>query len=311
VSFARAVACRPDDIVVTSGSQQAFDLLARILVTRGRTVVAIENPGYPPMRAAFLAAGAKVVPVAVDHEGIVVRKLPAEAHVISVTPSHQFPLGVAMSMERRTALLEFAHARGAVVIEDDYDGEFRFGGRALDALQSLDRTDSVFYIGTFSKSLFSGVRLGYVVCPPWSQRALLAAKRCADVHCGVIEQDTLAAFISAGHMARHVRKSREVYASRVRTLLACLRNDFGGLLDPIPSVAGLHVTAFAKAPIDVPALVARARECDVGVYPLGPYYFRGPPRPGLAFGYGAIEERDIVEALSRLRRVWQARSAGA
>jgi len=305
VAFARAVACRPGDIIVTSGSQQAFDLLARTLVTHARTVVAIENPGYPPLHTALKAAGARIVPVPVDGEGMIVQKLPMDAQVICVTPSHQFPLGTAMSMRRRAALLEFAQARNAVVIEDDYDGEFRFGGRPLDALQSLDRTESIFYIGTFSKSLFPGVRLGFVVAPYWARTALLAAKRCADVHCGVIEQDTLAAFIAEGHMARHVRRTREVYGARLRTLLTCLRNDFSRWLEPIPSIAGLHVTAFAKAPIDMDAVAERARTLDVGVYPLRQYYFRGRARPGLAFGYGAVEERDIVEGLSRLRRALQ------
>jgi GntR family transcriptional regulator/MocR family aminotransferase len=303
VSFARAVACRPSDVVVTSGSQQAFDLLARILVTRGRTVVAIEDPGYPPLRIALEAAGARIATVPVDAEGIVVRKLPNDAHVVCVTPSHQFPLGAAMSMRRRTALLAFAQARNAVVIEDDYDGEFRFGGRPLDALQSLDRSESVFYVGTFSKSLFPGVRLGFVVAPAWSQPALLAAKRCADVHCGVVEQDTLAAFIAEGHMARHVRRTRAAYGARLRTLLRCLDQHCSRWLEPIPSIAGLHVAAFTRAPCDIDAVVQRARELDVGVYPLRQYYLRERPRPGLVFGYGSIEERDIAEGIARLRRV--------
>jgi GntR family transcriptional regulator/MocR family aminotransferase len=303
-SFARAVASQAADIVVTAGAQQAFDLLARILVTRGRTVVAIENPGYPALHAALAAVGAKIVPVPVDGEGMIVEKLPGDAHVICVTPSHQFPLGTAMSMRRRTALLAFAQARNAAVIEDDYDGEFRFGGRPLDALQSLDRTESVFYIGTFSKSLFPGIRLGFVVAPPWAQRALVAAKFCADMHCAVIEQDTLAAFIAEGHMARHVRKMREVYGARLRLLLACLRNDFSRWLEPIPAIAGLHVAALATSAMDMDAIAERARELDVGVYPLRQFYFGGRTKPGLVFGYGAIEERDIVEGLSRLRRAW-------
>jgi GntR family transcriptional regulator/MocR family aminotransferase len=306
VSFARAVACRGSDIVVTSGSQQAFDLLARILVKPARSVVAIENPGYPPLRIAFEAAGARLAPVPVDGEGMIVGKLPPGANVICVTPSHQFPLGAAMSMRRRTSLLEFAQARGAVVIEDDYDGEFRFAGRPLDALQSLDRSACVFYIGTFAKTLFPGIRLGFVVAPRWAQPALLAAKRCADMHCGVIEQDTLAAFIAEGHMARHVRKSREAYGARLRALSSCLRHDFGRWLEPIPSIAGLHVCAFAKSTVDLDAVVERARAAGVGVYPLRPYYFGGHARPGLLFGYGAIDERDIIDGMARLRRAWTA-----
>jgi len=302
VSFTRSVACRPDDIVVTSASQQAIDLLARVLVTPSRTVVAVEDPCYPPWRAALAAAGARIVPVAVDNEGIVVDALPADANIVCVTPSHQFPLGVAMSMRRRAALLEFANARNAVVIEDDYDGEFRFGGRPLDALQSIDRGESVFYVGTFSKSLFPGIRIGFVVAPPWAQDALKAAKQCADWHCPVLDQDTLAAFIAEGHMARHVRRMHAVYRARRERLLAILARDFGRWLDPVPTAAGLHVAAFAKRGVDVAALVAAARAHDVGLHALRPYYSTRRARDGLVLGYGAIGEDDIVEGLARVRR---------
>jgi GntR family transcriptional regulator/MocR family aminotransferase len=302
VSFARAVSCRPEDIVVTSGSQQALDLLARILISPGRTVVAIENPGYPPLRAAFAVAGAKIAPIRVDQEGIDVERLPADARVICVTPSHQFPLGTTMTARRRTALLEFAQARRAVVIEDDYDGEFRLGARPLDALQTLDRSELVFYVGTFSKSLFPETRLGFVVPPPWARRALVAAKQCADWHCAVLEQATLAAFIAEGHLARHVRKMRRVYGGRHLALLTCLRSEFSRWLEPIPSAVGLHLAAFSRSSVDVNALAARAREEGVGIYSLREFYFGRPARPGLAFGYGAIGERDIMEGLSRVRR---------
>ena len=303
VSFARAVACGADDVVVTAGAQQAFDLLARILVTPGRTVVAIENPGYPPLRAAFAAAGAKLAPVRVDAQGLVVERIPRDARVICVTPSHQFPLGNAMSAQRRAELLDFAQAHGAVVIEDDYDGEFRFGGRPLDALQTLDRAESVFYVGTFSKSLFPAIRLGYVVAPPWSQRALVAAKQGADWHCGVIEQDTLATFIGEGHLARHVRRMRQVYAARRDALLGGLERDFGRWLEPIPSIAGLHLAAWARPSVDVQAIVEQARRHDLGISSLREYYSGVPARSGLAFGYGAIDERGIVDGLARLRRL--------
>src|SRR5690349_3441594 len=257
VSFARAVACAADDIVVTSGAQQAFDLIARILVTPGRTVVAIENPGYPPARMAFAAHGAKIVPVRVDAEGLVVEKIPREARIVYVTPSHQFPLGCAMSARRRAALLDFAAANGAVVVEDDYDGEFRFGGRPLDALQTLDRAECVFYVGTFSKSLFPSIRLGYVVAPPWAQRALGAAKQSADWHCAVLEQEALAAFINEGHLARHVRKMREIYGARRKTLLDALTTHFEPWLTPLASAAGLHLSATAAPSVDVDSLVER------------------------------------------------------
>jgi len=207
-------------------------------------------------------------------------------------------------MHRRAALLQFATARRAVIIEDDYDAEFRFGGRPLDALQTLDRDESDLYVGTFSKTLFPGIRIGFVVAPPWAQRALVAAKHLADVHCSVLDQDTLAAFIAEGHMVRHVRKMRAIYAKRLEVLLAHLHRDFGRWLEPIPSIAGLHVAAFTKTLVDSDRIVQRAREREVGVYSLRPYYFEGPSRSGLVFGYGAIDEREIIEGLSRLRRVW-------
>jgi len=301
VSFARAVACEAEDIVVTAGAQQAFDLLARILVTPGRTVVAIEDPGYPPLRTAFAAAGAKIVPVPVDEQGLLVDALPARTNVICVTPSHQFPLGVAMSLQRRAALLDFARAHRAVVIEDDYDGEFRFAGRPLDALQTLDRTESVFYVGTFSKSLFPELRLGFVVAPPWARAALVTAKQLSDWHGAVLAQDTLAAFILDGHLARHIRKMRKVYGERRQLLLNHLSRDFDRYLEPIASAAGLHLAAFSTFSVTADTLAQRARRRGIGVYSLRPFYAGKVSRQGLLLGYGAIDERGIREAMARLR----------
>jgi GntR family transcriptional regulator/MocR family aminotransferase len=303
VSFARAVACRAEDILVTTGAQQAFDLLARVLVTPRRTVVAVEDPGYARLRAAFAAAGAKIVPVPVDDEGLMVERLPRAAKVICVTPSHQFPLGTPMSMGRRAALLEFAQARGAAVIEDDYDGEFRFGGRPLDALQTLDRAASVFYVGTFSKSLFPAIRLGFVVSPPWARHALVTAKQITDWHCGVLTQDTLAAFIAEGHLARHVRKMRQIYGRRREMLLSCLQKDFAGWLRPIAPEAGLHMAALTDTAFDSDAFVKRAEQSKVGVSSLRPFYAGRPAKSGLVFGYGTIDESAIREGLANLRRL--------
>lgn len=302
VSFARAVSCRPEDLVVTAGAQQAFTLLAQVLVVPGRTVVAVENPGYPPARAVFEAAGARIVTVPVDEEGLVVERLPAEARIVLVTPSHQFPLGVAMSARRRAGLLAFARARGAVVIEDDYDGEFRYGGRPLDALQTLDRAESVFYVGTFSKSLFPGLRLGFVVAPPWALAALCAAKQCNDWHAALLAQDTLAAFIAEGHLARHVRKMREVYARR-RTLLLNGLKSLDAWMSPLPSTAGLHLAATTAPGLDVEALAQRARAHQLGLYTLREHGRGRGRRAGLVFGFGVTAEPAIAEGLSTLRRL--------
>jgi GntR family transcriptional regulator/MocR family aminotransferase len=306
VSFARAVACRPDDVVVTGGTQQAFDLLARILVTPGKTVVAVEDPGYPPQRAAFAAAGAVLAPVPVDSEGLIVERLPSDARVICVTPSHQFPLGVAMSMRRRAELLEFARSTGAVVIEDDYDGEFRYGTTPRDALQTLDRSGSVFYVGTFSKSLFPGIRLGFVVVPPWARRALITAKQSCDWHSPVMEQDALAAFIGEGHMARHVRKMRKLYSERRELMMSGLQAHFSPWLEAIPSSGGMHLTALLREPVDVDAIVRGGRQRNMELRSLKTYSMDGDGQAGLVIGYGATASEALTEGLIELRHLFPA-----
>jgi GntR family transcriptional regulator/MocR family aminotransferase len=301
VSFTRAVACAPEDIVVTSGAQQAFDLLARVLVTPGRTTVAVENPGYPPARRALAAAGARIVPIPVDADGMLVSRLPRQARVICVTPSHQFPLGCVLSTERRVALLEFARRQGAVVIEDDYDGEFRFGGRPLDALQTLDRDESVFYVGTFSKSLFPAIRVGFIVAPPWARPALIAARQSAEGPHSVVAQEALTDFISEGHLTRHVRKMRRVYAERRIALLDGLAKM--PWLETVPSVAGLHLAAFTQPGLDADALEVRAHGQGVGIRSIRSYYTGKAGRGGIGFGLGPISQQEIEAALPILRRL--------
>lgn len=300
ISFARAVACAAEHVVVTAGAQQAFDLLARILVTPGRTVVAVETPGYPPLRSAFAAAGARIVGIPVDAEGMIVERLPPGCRVICVTPSHQFPLGPALSPRRRVALLDFARHNNAVIVEDDYDGEFRFGGRPLEALQMLDRNDSVFYVGTFSKSLFPALRLGFVVTPAWAKRALVTAKQLADWHGPILAQDTLAAFIAEGHLARHMRKMQRIYGERRAALQAALARHCSDRLTPIPTDAGLHLAARLRGPHKASALAVKAAKIGIGLQPLDRYAVDGAAPNGLAFGYGMIEARKIDGAIERL-----------
>jgi GntR family transcriptional regulator / MocR family aminotransferase len=303
LAFARAVACVPDDVVVTSGAQQAFDLLARMLVIPGQTVVAVEEPGYPPLRAAFLAAGARLVPMPVDDEGMTIERLPPEAKVISVTPSHQSPTGVALSLRRRMALLAFAREHGAVVLEDDYDGEFRFGARPLDALQTLDRDGRVFYIGTFTKSLFPSLRKGFVVAPKWAREPLLRIKHCADSHCDTITQHALAEFIRDGHLARHVRHMRPVYAERREALQSGIRKELADWLEAIPCEAGLHLAARVRDRRQGPAIVAAMRQHTPGAQAIAEYAMHPERVPwALTFGYGVIDANEIGPALRRLRR---------
>ena len=309
VSFTRAVGCSADDIVVTAGAQQAFGLLARILVVPGRTVVAVEQLSYPSLREALAAAGAKVVPVPTDAEGLCVDRLPAETRVVCVTPSHQFPTGVAMSTPRRAALLAFARERHAVVIEDDYDSEFRFAGRPLDALQTLDRADSVCYVGTFSKSLFPALRLGFVVAPPWARAALVRMRELADWHSPVLGQDALADFIAEGHLARHIRRMRKVYGERRRALLEALVRHGADLFEAIPSQAGLHLSARLHAPLRADLLARRATEAGITLAPLSRYALdpnAADVPEGLAFGYGLIEAARIDDAIRRVAQLARA-----
>lgn len=302
IALTRAVVCQPDDVVVTSGAQQAFDLLARVLVTGGETRVAIEDPGYPPMRVAFAAAGAKLVPVAVDDEGLIVDQIPADVGVICVCPSHQFPLGVSMSARRRKALVAFARARGAVIVEDDYDGEFRYDGAALEALRGTDAADVVFYVGTFSKCMLPALRLGFVVAPGWALKTLVAAKNCVDWHCSTPLQLGVAGFISGGHLARHVRRMRHIYKQRRHQLLTSIARDLGKWLEPIPSFYGMHVAAVARTGIDLDRVADTLLAHHLHIHTLARYYFGGPPRSGLIFGYGAPDLSDIQRGVATLRK---------
>lgn len=307
LSFARAMACAPQDVIVTVGAQQAFDLVVRVLTPSHRRVVAVEDPGYPAARAAFAAAGADVRPVPVDDEGLVVDALPPDAAMICVTPS-QFPTGATLSPRRRQALLAFAAARDAVVVEDDYGGEFRFGGPPLDTLRTLDRDERVVYVGTFSQSLLPALRIGFVVAPGRFRAALTEARAHSDWHGPAIEHATLAAFIAEGHLARHVRRMRGVYAERRATLLNALARDCGDLLAPVAPAAGLQLAARLAEGFDAEAVVRQAALSDVAVESLSVFTAQGAPS-GLALGYGQIEAGRIDEAVALLAEA--IRAAGA
>jgi GntR family transcriptional regulator/MocR family aminotransferase len=308
VSFTRAVACDPENIVVTAGAQQAFDLLARVLVTPGKTVVAVENPGYPPTRVAFAKAGAIIEPISVDTEGIRVAELPAAVNIVCVTPSHQFPLGVPLSPARRAALLKFAAERDAVIIEDDYDGEFRFEGRPLDALQTLDSRDAVFHVGTFSKSLFPMLRQGFLVSPRWALPSLCAARQLIDWHGAWLDQPTLAEFIREGHLARHVRRMRKIYEVRRRVLSAALHRHCRGRPSPLPSYAGLHLSALIEDG-DPGAVVKRAAASGMVLESFGRFASAPTSQQGLTFGYGLIRHELIDEGIARVAQALDALSA--
>jgi GntR family transcriptional regulator/MocR family aminotransferase len=303
IAITRAVACEAEEILVTSGAQQAFDLLARALVTPNETIVALEDPGYPPMRVAFAAAGARLVPIGVDAEGLMVERLPPGVRIICVTPSHQFPLGVTMSMRRREALLEFAREHGAVIIEDDYDGEFRYEGSPLAALRAVRAMDVVFYVGTFSKCMLPALRLGFIVAPSWAINTLTAAKNCFDWHCATPIQSAVAAFISEGHLTRHVAKMREIYRARRQLLLSSLRDTLSEWLAPVPCLYGMHVAAEPLTRVDLEAVSAALAQQHVKMHTLSRYFLGPPTRAGLVLGYGTVDLTEIRRGMSMLRAI--------
>jgi GntR family transcriptional regulator / MocR family aminotransferase len=298
---ARGVRASADDVIITNGAQHAIDLLARVLIEPG-ACVAVENPGYPPVRALLESYGAVVVGVRVDGQGLRVDELPADAQLVYVTPSHQYPLGMPMSSERRLALLAWAQQRNVLVIEDDYDSEFRFGGRPLDALHASDQGGRVAYVGTFSKSLLPKIRLGFLIAPRSVQKALTTAQALSSWHCQWPAQGAMADFIGEGLFARHVRRMRREYAARHDEVASVLQRTFADWLEPVPCVAGLHVAAFLRCTIaDEAAVAAAAAHAGIGLRRLSPYYAAGRARPGLALGYGGVSHERIDEGLRRLR----------
>ena len=300
IAFARGVKCVADDVVVCNGAQQALDLIARVLIEPGCSV-AMEDPGYTPARLLFAAQGANVVSVPVDSEGIVVEDIPQDAHVIYVTPSHQMPLGMPMSVARREALLEKARRIGAIIIEDDYDSEFRYEGRPTDSLQSMDQFGVVAYVGTFSKTLLPELRLGYAVLPKAILEAVIKAKQLTDWHTCTLPQWALTKFISEGLLNKHIRRCHSIYAGRRERILARLAQDLAPWMEAIPSTAGFHMAVMFKVPLNLGLLIELARKVEIGLYPLTGFYSDAAPRDGLVLGFGAIETLDIDPALDRLR----------
>jgi GntR family transcriptional regulator / MocR family aminotransferase len=306
VAVNRGVNATVDDVIVTNGAQQAFDLIARVLVEPGDTV-AVEEPGYPPPRLLFQSVGARVTHVRVDSSGLDVTALPDHARIVYVTPSHQFPMGMPMPHVRRMALLEWAERRNAVIIEDDYDSEFRFAGRPIETLQSLDRSGRVIYAGSFSKSLLPALRIGFVIAPPSLTSALRAAGYVSNWFSQWPAQAALASLIDSGLLARHVGRMRRVYAERHDRILGTLVRDFAKFLEPIPSVTGMHLAARLRSGriSDERAIAERAWARGVGFDRLSVYYAGDRPQAGLVLGYGGIASERIDEALRRLRSVFR------
>ena len=296
LAYSRGVEADPDDIVVTHGTQQALDLVARVLLEPGDVVV-VEDPGYPFARALFASHGARVIPVPVDAEGLLVDALPRRARLVFTTPSHQFPLGPPLSLARRQALLGFAARHDCAIIEDDYDSEFRYVERPLDPLHTLDQDGRVLYVGSFSKSLLPSLRSGYLVAPPSLRAALRAAKQLTDGYGAPATQLALARFLDDGLLARHLRSASKVYAER-RELVADGLARLG--LDVVPAAAGLHLSAYLDPAHDAETLARRLRADGVALDTLGQYTAGPLPRNGLVLGYGAAVTESITPGIRRL-----------
>jgi GntR family transcriptional regulator/MocR family aminotransferase len=307
VAVSRGGTVSPDEVTVTNGTQQALDVVARVLLSN-LDRVAVEDPGYWPPRRLFEAHGARVVGVSVDREGIIVDAIPRNVRAVYVTPSHQYPTGVAMTLSRRQALLAWAERHDVAIIEDDYDSEFRFSVRPLEPLRTLDRTGRVVYVGSFSKSLLPSLRVGFLIAPRSLQAAVHRAKFLADWHSPTLVQVALARFIDQGDFARYLRRVNKIYRERHELIASALASDFGDHLEPIPSFSGLHMAARARhISVDGIDMIAdRARARDVAIQTLAPFAVGEHSNAGIVLGYGGIRTEHIVDGLRRLQKCFRA-----
>lgn len=295
----RAVLCEADQVIVVSGSQQALDLCARVLLDPGDAAW-VEDPGYGGARAALLGSGARLVPVPVDAEGLDVaagKEREPGAQLACVTPSHQFPTGATMSLGRRLELLAWAEEADSWVVEDDYDSEYRYTGRPLEALQGLDEGGRVVYVGTFSKVLFPALRLGYLVVPLGLVDAFVAARELVDRQPPGVEQAVLARFMGEGHFARHVRRMRVLYATRRTALLDAAGRHLDGLLEIRPAEAGMHLVGELPEGVDDREASRLAAQAGIEAPAISVY---GGGNGGLMLGYAAVGVEEIEAAVRRL-----------
>lgn len=302
---ARGVICTAEQIIITSGAQQALDLTARIFLSETDSVL-IENPCYKEARNLFAATGARIVPVDVDGEGFNPQQIPKageNAKLIYVTPSHQYPLGITMTLARRLALLEWANRKNAWIIEDDYNSEFRYAGRPLASLQGLDKNGRVIYIGTFSKTIFPALRIGCVVVPEELTEIYANARALADVHSPAIEQAILAEFISEGHFARHIRRMRALYEKRQNILLAECEKHLEGLLEVEKADAGMHLVGRLADGVDDKQISEKAAAKNLKLAPVSSYSNKKLKRGGLILGYTAFDERQIKRGVKIIKEI--------
>jgi GntR family transcriptional regulator/MocR family aminotransferase len=301
LATSRGVGCHPDQVIVVSGVQEALDVVVRLVVEPGDTV-AMEEPGYAGARRLFEVAGARVIDAHVDDDGLQLPRSRGRVRLIYTTPAHQCPLGVALSLPRRLALLAWARRTGALVFEDDYDSEFRYAGRPLPALQGLDRGGQVVFASSFSKALFPSLRLGYLVVPADLVDRFSAARSLTSRHPPILEQMIACEFIAEGHFGRHLRRMRQLYAERLAVLIDSAQRQLAGLLEISPIEAGLHTLGWLGRGITGEAAAAAAAARGVDVVPLARFYRGAPPRDGLQLGFAPVGPRDIRRGVDELAR---------
>ncbi|HYD60208.1 MAG TPA: PLP-dependent aminotransferase family protein [Noviherbaspirillum sp.] len=299
LGIGRGVKVEPEQVLIVGSVQQGMDLAARLLLDPGDGVW-LEDPGYRGARAIFESHGAKLIPVPVDGEGIQVdvgRRRGASAKMAYVTPSHQMPLGTALSLSRRIELLDWAVKTGAWIFEDDYDGEYRYEGRSIESLKSIDQHDRVIYAGSFSKTLFPALRVSYLVLPAGLVNAFAAARSLTARFSPVLEQAALSAFIEEGHYARHLRRMNLLYAERRRALAAAVRNAENVFEGVGGDEAGLSLLAWLRRDIGEERAVHAAKACGLFVRPLGAYALKRSLPPALILGFAGATPRQIIRAM--------------
>lgn len=298
---ARGVKCESEQIVITAGAQEALSLVAGSLIEQG-DYVCMEDPGYLGARAAFIRAGAKLSPTPIDPEGLTVPNLRRSPRLIYTTPSRQFPLGTTMTLSRRLALLEYARRKCVLIIEDDYDSEFRYAGRPMPSLQGLDGGETVIYVGSFSKVLFGSLRLGYIVAPPPLAEIISKVKEIEYGSSPAIEQATAAVFIEEGYFSTHARRMRKLYRERRDTFLQAARQYLTGTLTFPPIEGGMDAVGWLARGADDAALSKRLAKAGVDVPPLSAYALKPCP-PGLLFGFTAFSTSQIRSAMQAISRL--------
>jgi GntR family transcriptional regulator/MocR family aminotransferase len=304
LKIVRGVRCQPEQIVITNGSQQALDLITRVLIEPGEAI-AIEDPGYIAARRVFQMQGAKLFPVPVDESGLIISKLFAlpKPKLIYVTPSHQFPTGAVLSLSRRLELLTWAQGNNTVVIEDDYDSEFRYDSRPIPALQGLDRQDSVIYIGTVSKILFPSLRIGYLILPPSLVKVFATVRWLIDRHTPAIEQQMLADFINEGYLERHIRRLRNLYDRRRQALVMALKRYLGERVQIFGANAGIHLMVKIETSLSDRAIIEAAARLGVGLFTTENYYLQGISKGEFLLGYSEPNEIQIEEGIKILAQI--------